>query len=198
MRRLFTCILPLALVIAACGAASPTATSTPASPSPATSTPVGLLWVPDKGAEASARHRIATVLGSGSLAASPTAETAAPVDVTVKFDGTTCSYIGPTVVPDGASLRFHVLLTKYILKPGQVMPWIPVGPVEDGTTLEMIKAHTKPVQPDWQISAQALVSSGSWDQTSSMVVTLTGHDYSVFCFDNYGSYGAALIKVVPA
>ena len=123
MRRFTTLIGALVLVVAACsGTASPAAT-----PGLGTATP---------------------------LAASPGPPTATPaaISATVTFDGQTCTYAGPAVIPRGAAVTFTLVNTPAWAK-GSTGAGLFVTPVQDGTTWEQVLAwaethHVFPF-PEW-------------------------------------------------
>jgi len=114
MKRFTTWIGTLALVVAACSAgASPSATPVPATPTPAATT-------------------------AAPTAPAPTA-TPAQIAVQVTFDGTTCTYAGPSTVPAGAVLVFTYANTP--LPIADYGSGLVVAPVDDGTTWEQILAY---------------------------------------------------------
>jgi hypothetical protein len=82
MRTRILLISVVALALVACSTGTTAAPSPAASPSPA---PVG----------------------SPSPSPAAASPSVTPLAVKVTFDGTTCSYLGPTVVPDGTPMRFE-------------------------------------------------------------------------------------------
>jgi len=180
MERFTTLIGTLALVLAlaACsGSASPVPTPVPATATPVAATP-------------------APVTAAPTTTPTPTAQ---PIDVTVTFDGTNCTYAGPAVVPDGTRILFSLTLKKYQIETGNRLPVVLVGPVVTGTTWDKAKAvgNFQSSQPDWLISFQEMLSTGSWDQAGTLLVQLSGHDYYVACADYFHMYPAILLKVLP-
>lgn len=127
MRRFTTLIGALVLVVAACsGNASPAAT-----PGPGTATPLAA--------------------SPGPPTATPTA-TPAAISATVTFDGQTCTYAGPAVIPRGAAVTFTLVNTPAWAK-GSTGAGLFVTPVQDGTTWEQVLAwaethHVFPF-PEW-------------------------------------------------
>ncbi len=88
MRRPTALVIAAAIALAACrAAASPT-------PTPATATRASATPVPAATAPASA-------------AATHTPAAARVIEATVTFDGTTCAYAGPTVVPVGSAIEWN-------------------------------------------------------------------------------------------
>ena len=82
------------------------------------------------------------------------APTATPVAIsaTVTFDGQTCTYAGPAVVPRGAAVTFTLVNTPAWAK-GSLGAALLVAPVRDGTTWEQVlayaeKRHVFPL-PEW-------------------------------------------------
>ncbi len=118
MRRFTTLIGTLVLVVAACsGSASPTAT-----PGPATATPVA-----------------ATPATPATPA--PTA-TPAAISAAVTFDGQTCAYAGPPVIPRGTTVTFTLVNTPAWEK-GSLGAALLVTPVLDGTSWEQVLAYAE-------------------------------------------------------
>jgi len=62
----------------------------------------------------------------------PTSPTAA-LSVRVTFDGDTCSYIGPTVIPDGTVVQFDYVPDQTVLG-----SYLMVYGIEPGTTFQML------------------------------------------------------------
>ncbi len=131
MRRFTTLIGALVLVVAACGgSASPTATPGPATATPVAATPAATPATP-----------------------APTA-TPAAISAAVTFDGQTCTYAGPPVIPRGASVTFTLVNTPAWEK-GSLGAALLVAPVRDGTTWEQVLAYAAtqdvfPV-PQWML-----------------------------------------------
>ena len=128
MRRFTTLIGALAVAVAACGgAASPAPTQVPATPPPA-ETP------------------------APSTAAPVTPSQAAFITVTVSFDGETCTYSGPSVVPHGSTLVFTLENTPAAMADGIGAALI-VTPVLEGTSWEQVLAYAETHHvfpfPDW-------------------------------------------------
>jgi hypothetical protein len=79
--------------------------------------------------------RPSTAIAAPSVAA-PTAK-AAPLEVAVQWDGSKCTYLGPTVILDGTLTRFTFTAT------GTVPLELVIVGVEPGTTWEQIQADAK-------------------------------------------------------
>ncbi len=106
MRRL-TAILPLSmLVIAACGSS--------AAPTPAAATPTP-----------TATQVLET--------SSPTPTTHAPINAVVVFDGESCAYAGPAVIPSGTTLRLDYE------NRAKEQAGLFVARVDDGTTVQDLR-----------------------------------------------------------
>ena len=129
MRRFTTLTLALALVVAACtssGSTSSAPSQVPATAAPATAAPAQVTPAP----------------------------TATPVAIaaTVTFDGQTCVYAGPSVIPRGASVTFKLTNTPAALKDSQGAALL-VMPVVDGTTWDRILAdvatYKQSEEPPW-------------------------------------------------
>jgi hypothetical protein len=187
MRRVTTLIGALVLVVAACsGSASPAAT-----PGPATAAPP---------------------------AAMPGAATpiAAAISATVTFDGQSCAYDGPPVIPRGSAVTFTLVNTP-AWENGSLGAGLLVSPVLDGTTWAQVLAyaetrHVFPL-PDWMripgTSSQAgekglgealsvVPDATRVDETGTIV--MTRDQYVVVCNthpDEQGHrpYPAILLKV---
>ena len=122
MGRFTTFIGALALVIAACSGSASPATT----PGLAAATPA-------------------------SATPAPTAAPAA-ISATVTFDGQSCKYAGPAVVPLGAAVSFTLVNTSAWAK-GSLGAALLVTPVQDGTTWAQVLAyaetrHVFPL-PEW-------------------------------------------------
>ena len=85
------------------------------------------------GAASTPRPSIAVAVPS---AASPTAK-AAPLEVAVRWDGSTCTYLGPTVILDGTLTRFTFTSTDTV-----PLMLVVIG-VEPGITFDRILADVK-------------------------------------------------------
>jgi hypothetical protein len=126
MGRSTTFIGALVLLVAACGGASPAATSVPATPTLAAPTPAPVTPAPT---------------------ASPVA-----ISATVTFDGQTCAYAGPAVVPRGAAVTFTLVNTPAWAN-GSIGAGLFITPVLDGTTWAQVLAYAETHHvfpfPDW-------------------------------------------------
>jgi hypothetical protein len=123
MRRFTTLIGALALVVAGCsGSASPAATPGPATGTPSAATPGPATGTPS--------------------AATPGPATGTPlaISATVTFDGETCTYAGPPVIPRGAAVTF-TLVNAPALEKGSLGAALLVTPVLDGTSWEQVLAY---------------------------------------------------------
>lgn len=89
------------------------------------------------GAASTAQSSIAAAVPS---AAAPTPK-AAPLEVAVRWDGSKCTYLGPTVILDGTLTRFTFTST------GTVPLMLVVIGVEPGTTFDQIVADAKTGRP---------------------------------------------------
>lgn len=129
MGRLMTSVAAVALLVSACGsAATSAAPSVPAQAPTAAAAPV---------------------------AATPTfAASAAAIGVTVTFDGKTCAYAGPSVVPSGAVLEWSMENTPEAFKSTKGAALL-VLPVAEGTTwdeiVEYTSTHKSSEVPDWAL-----------------------------------------------
>lgn len=133
MGRFTTLIGALALAVAACGgAASPSVTTAP--PAPATPEP------------AASTAAVAPTVAPATPAPTPTAEVIA---VRVTFDGTTCTYAGPSTVPVGSTLEWTFDNTP--LPAEGYGAALVVAPVVDGTTWEYLLGDVQPQSevPGW-------------------------------------------------
>jgi hypothetical protein len=135
MRRQATLAAALALALAACTAApAGDPTATPATPTPETASPA-----PPTPASTRA---------------------AALIPVTVSFDGVTCTYAGPTVVPLGSVLEWTFVTTGATAEERsswELIAW----DVRPGTTFDEIvawmaenKLKPPPPWPPWAINGQ--------------------------------------------
>lgn len=134
MRRLTVLFAALALLAAACAGApvpaSPSAALATATPAPATPAP-----------------------------ATPAPSSAARlIRATVTFDGTTCSYAGPTVVPIGSVIEWTLVNTPTALD-GSIGGGILVHPVHQGTMWEDVLA--------WHAKHPSLLDPPPWAFTSA-------------------------------
>lgn len=132
MRRFTTLMTAMVLVLAACGTSATTLAS-PAAPPPSAA-PV-----------------------TAAPATPPPTATAAPTPdvlaVSVTFDGRTCTYAGPPVLPVGTALAFTLTNTPATLDAATPPAGLVVVPVVDGTTWEQIQADLVKYKasevPDW-------------------------------------------------
>ncbi|MBP1705976.1 MAG: hypothetical protein H6Q36_1715 [Chloroflexi bacterium] len=139
----------------------------------------------------------------------PTA-TATPVAIsaTVTFDGQTCTYAGPAVIPRGAAVTFTLVNTPAWAK-GSLGAALLVAPVRDGTTWAQALAwvetqHILP-WPEWILIEEALVLSpadlpGRRDLTGTIV--MTRNQYVVQCGtspdEGQKPYVAILLQVMES
>ena len=189
MRRFTTLIGTLALAVAACGgAASPTPTEVPATATPAaTSTPA--------------------------TAEPVTPSPAAFITVSVSFDGETCTYSGPSVVPHGSTLVFTLENTTAAMADGIGAALI-VLPVLDGTTWEQVLADTAKAKqtdtPPWAVIPGAgsdglaeveILYPNSAALGTILTTEMTRSTYYVGCGTSFETtnkpYPALLLKVLP-
>lgn len=81
----------------------------------------------------------------------PTADVE-PLELAVTWDGTACSYLGPTVIPDGTLARFTYSVTVEV---GVATPLLAVLGVTPGTTwetiVEYVEGHAASEVPAWAI-----------------------------------------------
>ncbi len=127
MGRLMTSVAAVALLVSACGsAATSAAPSVPAQAPTATVAPA-------------------------TAAPTPLASEAA-IAVKVTFDGETCTYAGPSVVPSGAVIEWSMENTPEAFKSTKGAGLL-VLPVADGTTrdeiVEYTSTHGASEIPDW-------------------------------------------------
>lgn len=189
MKRFTTLIGTLALAVAACGGAASTAPTEV----PATATP----------------------------AAAPTPATAEPatpspaafITVTVSFDGETCTYSGPSVVPHGSTLVFTLENSPAAMADGIGAALI-VLPVLDGTTWERVLADTANAKqtdtPAWAVIPGAgsdglaeveVLYPNSAALGTILTTEMTRSTYYVGCGTSFETtnkpYPALLLKVLP-
>ncbi len=189
MGRLTATLGALVLVVAACsGSASPAATPVPATPTPVVATPAPVTPAPT---------------------ATPVAISAA-----VTWDGQTCTYAGPTVIPRGAVVTFKMTSTPAALK-GLRGGGLFVMPVLDGTTWEQVlaarekadgtRAHTSD-EPSWVFlpggvgdSEVQILYPESANAGETLTTVMTRNTYFVMCGTPENDYGypAILLKVLP-
>jgi hypothetical protein len=185
MGRFTTFTGVLVLVVAACTAgSSPSPTNVPATATPVTATQAPATPVPT---------------------ATP-APTATPVAISaaVTFDGKTCVYTGPAVVPRGAAVTFTMTNAPALKKDAKAA--LLVMPVTGGTTWQQVLAATGPgksveVIPPW---VNGLKVDGVFpDSVTGPTVTTTTTDdlYLVMCAtgpnDTDQGFPALLLKVLP-
>jgi hypothetical protein len=185
MRRITTILGAMALAVAACAGTSPTPTPNPATPTPVQPTAAPVTVAPQ-----------ATLL---------------PISAAVTFDGKTCTYSGPTVIPRDAAITFTMTNTPAALQ-GSVGAALIVGPVVDGTTWQQILDYmaTNPVskEPDWVFlpgigdrAAQILYPESAAAGTTMRVVPTMELDYLVICGtppdETDKGYPAILLHVLP-
>lgn len=180
MGRLTTLIAALALLVAAC-TGTPVATSSSA---------------------ATATHPPAptTTPAPATLAPSSTGRL---IPATITFDGSTCQYAGPTVVPSGSVIEWTLVNTPAALK-GSIGGAILVCHVFGGTSWEDILAYNAEHPslydpPPWLASSQQFEPG---DAAAGVPMrTLAGpYAISVYCVnadgDNRLVFPAALIQVL--
>lgn len=186
MGRFTTFIGALVLVIAACsGSASPAAT-----PGPATATPA-------------------------SAAPAPTeAASMAPIAVTVTWDGKTCTYSGPAVVPLGSTAVFTLVdMEREKDSSMAAANSLVVNPVVDGTTWEQALdyaanhggaepppwARIPGAGPDGLAETQSLLSPIA-AEGGTLTVRFTRNAYEVAChtspWTTDKAYPAILLQVM--
>jgi hypothetical protein len=193
MRRFSTLSWVAALLLAACNAsATPSPTAAPATPTP------------------TAAAVVATSAPSETPA--PTA-TRLVISADVTFDGNTCTYAGPSVVPRGAIVAFGLTNTPAALKITAGATLF-VMPVRDGTTWDEIVAYMKAHHhvsdvPDWAripglaLDGLAEVSMASTSELiagNTMKIVMTRNLYYVMCGtpENDGGFPGALLTVMGA
>jgi hypothetical protein len=189
MRRFTTLIGTLALGVAACGgAASPAPTAMPATATPA-ATPAPATAEP------------------------ATPSPAAFISVSVTFDGETCTYSGPSVVPHGSTLVFTLENTTAAMADG-IGAALVVLPVVDGTTWEQVLADTAKLKqtdtPAWAVIPGAgsdglaeveILYPNSAALGTILTTEMERSTYYVGCGTSYEKsnkpYPALLLKVLP-
>ncbi len=179
MRRLTILIASGVLLLGACSTAASTPTTAPTTQD-ATATPiVSALSTPV-----------------------PSSTSAAVVQAKVTFDGESCRYLGPMVVPSGTRMTID-------FQPAAAIPAAAMGvaPVVDGTTLEDLRKS----DPDWPpsrgippwviMSAFNLASKTGPGSIAIDLASLTNsHAYSVVCQagpPQDKTATGALIQVLP-
>jgi hypothetical protein len=190
MGRFTTLIGALALVVTACSASTaPTPPSVPATLTPAATT---------------------------AAAVTPAATTAAPVtpgatatvlmlSATVTWDGQTCTYAGPTVIPRGATLNFAITNTPAALQGGLKGASLYVVPVADGTTWQMITAdaygpprNNVNNPPSWVLVDEVRILDVTSTTGGTLGVVMTNNLYDIMCVtaEHEYLYPAILLKVI--
>ena len=184
MGRVTAMIGALALVVAACsGSAAPAATPTPAAPTPS-ATPAQVTPAPS---------------------ATPVALSAA-----VTFDGKTCTYVGPSVVPRGSVVSFT--LSNNPALTGAKRAELLIGPALAGTTWEQVVAYAnthKASEPaPWAympdgvgIMESAILSPDQAAHGGSLPMAMTRSIYFVMCAvgpDPDKAYPAIMLKVLDS
>lgn len=187
MGRLTVLIAMVVLVVTACTGAGSQATPEPATAGPATATPAAKTPVP--------------------ATATPTATATTPIAVSVAWDGKTCSYTGPTVVPEGSTMVWKLTNSPEL----DMWTWagLLVGPVVDGTTWETILKDPGKVSvsPQWAIlpggvgtDEVRVLQPGDARMGKTMETRLTRNAYAVACAQSPQgtdkAFPAALIKVL--
>jgi hypothetical protein len=180
----------LAVTLAACTSGS---SSTPSPESTAVPTPEALPTT------AATPEPVATP--------APTSTTAA-LSVKVTFDGEVCSYIGPTVIPDGTVVRFEYVpdqtvggsyLMVYGIKPGTTFEDLVTAIEEDDDGDTMTDA------PDWVYQPTVGWTHGAGTMLYTIESVKHGSDdvdyevggYHVMC-DTPAGYPAAQLTVAGA
>jgi hypothetical protein len=126
------------------------------------------------------------------------------LEVSVTFDGTTCDYRGPTVVPRGQLAKFSFANIGPAATDGRLAAILVVGPVLAGTTWDKIIDDTTPASelpPAW---ADPDGNNVIWFQKGdgTRETQLTGHLYVVACLTapepvgNDTVYPAALVHTL--
>ncbi len=121
----------------------------------------------------------------------PAPQTGEAVDARVIFDGETCSYLGPTIIPSDTEVTFEFDDAAH---PAALV----VLSVDDETTWEQVLQATGPgtarVVPEWVQQYWAQIESGS------LVRRLDPGDYLVTCNtapeDTDAVHPATLIEVI--
>jgi hypothetical protein len=120
-RILIVALVPVQ-VLAACGSSTtPAPTSAPATPAPSTTTPAPATSTPQSAAR--------------------------EIRATVTFDGKTCTYAGPTVVPSGSVIDWTLVETAAVLESHDTACLV-VLPARYGTTWEEIVASADRLKGD--------------------------------------------------
>lgn len=182
MGRFITLIGALVLAVAACSASTaPTPTLAPATGTPVATTPAPVTPV-----------------------ATATA-TLMALSATVTWDGQTCSYAGPTVIPRKAALSFAITNTTAALKGGLKGASLYVVPVADGTTWEMITADAYGPPPNnvnnppsWVYVDQVRILDITTTSGGTLGVVMTNNLYLIMCVtpEQEYIYPAILLKVI--
>lgn len=107
------------------------------------------------------------------------------LDVKVTFDGETCTYLGPSVVPDGTVMRF-----EYAPNQEWIGTYLIVYGVEPGTSWEELKATeggkvTDPPDFVYEATAAWVHSNGSMLYTISSTLPNASND-GVYEVGGYG------------
>jgi hypothetical protein len=186
MKRLTALMAAAALVISACGAASPSAAKPTTAP-------------------------LATPDATPAVATSPTAGTAT---ITVTFDGETCSVAGPAVVDAGTTITWVFENTPAAIEASTEKGASSIGsdlvviPVAEGTTWETVVGDTPPEgtkgdwppAPAWQLIDSSQVGYGPRANISTVA---NDYAYLVMCnvyWDNvatrFAMYKAPLVQVL--
>lgn len=179
MGRFTSLIAVVAVAAAACAGTGSPATADQATPDQATATPAATSLAP--------------------ATSSPAAP--APIAVNVAFDGTTCSYTGPTVVPSGSTLVWTLRNAPELdMWTGSTLG---VEAVVDGTTWDQVLSgsHKTSVAPPWVIlEDERLLWFNDANKGMMMETTMTRSAYLVVCFQSPQgadtSFPAALIRVL--
>jgi hypothetical protein len=164
MKRLTASMAAAALVLSACGAASPSAAKPTSAP-------------------------VATPGATAAPAISPTPGTAT---IEVTFDGETCSAAGPAVVEEGTMIQWVFENTPAAIEASNAQDAMSIGsdliiiPTVDGTTWEAVQASrpapdgTKGNWPDpaWALMDDLDVAHGP---SAIFVTTATSSAYVVMC-----------------
>ncbi len=129
MGRLMTSVAAVALLASACGSAATSAAPSAAAPAP-------------------------TATAAPATATPTPAASATAIAVKVTFDGKTCTYAGPSVVPSGAVLDWSMENTPEAFKSTKGAGLI-VLPVAEGTSWDEIVGYTSTHKsseiPDWAL-----------------------------------------------
>ncbi len=179
MGRFTILIAVVALAAAACASTGSQATPDQATPDQVTSTPAATTLAP----------------------ATPSPAAAAPIAVNVTFDGTTCTYTGPTVVPSGSTMVWTLQNAPELdMWTGSTLG---VEAVVDGTTWDQILNGPRKVSvaPPWVIlEDERLLWFNDANKGTTMETTMTRSAYLVICFQSPQgtdtAFPAALIHVL--